>query len=121
MDWVASTPRPRRGSSVRGGYLRGLGRIGAASPRHPSLMSTQVALETKRKLRDEPTPPVPGESRRGLGVACEPSTPAARAAKIAANRRAIVAASQHSDPEALATFAAALSLDAVREPALVSK
>jgi len=67
-----------------------------AAERREQLARTEwlVALETKRKLRDELRPPIPGESRRGLGVACEPSTPAARAAKIASHRRAIVAASR---------------------------
>ena len=42
-----------------------------------------VALDTKRQLLDEPRDPIPGESRRGLGIACEPSTPSIRAEKIA--------------------------------------
>mmetsp|Transcript_3982 Transcript_3982/g.12414 ORF Transcript_3982/g.12414 Transcript_3982/m.12414 type:complete len:580 (+) Transcript_3982:365-2104(+) len=86
-----------------------------AAERREQLARTEwlVALETKRKLRDELRPPIPGESRRGLGVACEPSTPAARAAKIASHRRAIVAASRDAAPDGLARFAAHLSVDAV--------
>ena len=60
-----------------------------ADERRDQLARTEwvVALETKRRLLDEPRDPIPGESRRGLGIACEPSTPSIRAEKIAQHRR----------------------------------
>ena len=49
-----------------------------------------------RQARDCPDgrvpPPIPGESRRGLGICCEPGTNSGRAARVRSARRAIVEA-----------------------------
>ena len=72
-----------------------------------------VALDTKRQLLDEPRDPIPGESRRGLGIACEPSTPSIRAEKIAQHRRGVLAAAAVTDGDDVAHLAASLSAEAV--------
>ena len=72
-----------------------------------------VALETKRRLLDEPRDPIPGESRRGLGIACEPSTPSIRAEKIAQHRRGVLAAAAVADGDDVAHLAQSLSAEAV--------
>jgi len=49
-----------------------------------------------RQVRDYPDgvlpPPIPGESRRGLGIICEPGTNSGRAARVRSARRAVVEA-----------------------------
>ena len=72
-----------------------------------------MALETKRRLLDEPRDPIPGESRRGLGIACEPSTPSIRAEKIAQHRRGVLAAAAVADGDDVAHLAQSLSAEAV--------
>eukprot|EP00635_Sarcinochrysidales_sp_CCMP3193_P005475 CAMPEP_0118889068 /NCGR_PEP_ID=MMETSP1166-20130328/169_1 /TAXON_ID=1104430 /ORGANISM="Chrysoreinhardia sp, Strain CCMP3193" /LENGTH=443 /DNA_ID=CAMNT_0006827653 /DNA_START=395 /DNA_END=1727 /DNA_ORIENTATION=+ len=49
-----------------------------------------------RQVREYPEgvvpPPIPGESRRGLGIICEPGTNSGRAARVRSARRAVVEA-----------------------------
>jgi len=55
-------------------------------------------------------PPIPGESRRGLGICCEPGTNSGRAARVRSARRAIVEAQRDGcTPEQLSELAAELS------------
>ncbi|CAH0378971.1 unnamed protein product [Pelagomonas calceolata] len=86
-----------------------------ADERRDQLARTEwvVALETKRRLLDEPRDPIPGESRRGLGIACEPSTPSIRAEKIAQHRRGVLAAAAVADGDDVAHLAQSLSAEAV--------
>ena len=86
-----------------------------AAERRGQLARTEwvVALETKRRLHGEPRDPIPGESRRGLGIACEPSTPYIRAEKIALHRRGVLAAVAVADGDDVAHLAASLSAQAV--------
>ena len=67
-----------------------------------------------RQARDAPDggvpPPIPGESRRGLGICCEPGTNSGRAARVRSARRAIVEAQRDGySPAQLAELAAELS------------
>ena len=64
-----------------------------------------------RQARDAPDggvpPPIPGESRRGLGICCEPGTNSGRAARVRSARRAIVEAQRDGySPGQLAELAA---------------
>ena len=79
-----------------------------------------VSVELARRSSNLPCPPIPNESRRGLGIACEPSTPLRRAERIAWARRDIIETSLEASPEALAHFAAALASDAVRAAVAVA-
>ena len=65
--------------------------------------------------------PHPGESRRGLGISCEPSTPLRRAERIAWARRDIIETSLEATPEALAHFCEALASDSVRAAVAVAR
>mmetsp|Transcript_6249 Transcript_6249/g.18939 ORF Transcript_6249/g.18939 Transcript_6249/m.18939 type:complete len:361 (-) Transcript_6249:489-1571(-) len=55
-------------------------------------------------------PPIPGESRRGLGIICEPGTNSGRAARVRSARRAVVEAYRDGySPEMIGKLAAELS------------
>lgn len=64
-----------------------------------------------KQVRDGYTPPIPGESRRGLGLICEPGTNSGRAARVRSARRIVVEAHRDKNytPEMVATLAAELS------------
>ena len=80
-----------------------------------------VDIEVSRRKKSEPCDPIPGESRRGLGISCEHSTPHQRAQRIAWTRRDIIETSQSTSPEDLAYFAAALAHDAVEAARTVAR
>eukprot|EP00633_Aureoumbra_lagunensis_P001091 CAMPEP_0197287672 /NCGR_PEP_ID=MMETSP0890-20130614/4293_1 /TAXON_ID=44058 ORGANISM="Aureoumbra lagunensis, Strain CCMP1510" /NCGR_SAMPLE_ID=MMETSP0890 /ASSEMBLY_ACC=CAM_ASM_000533 /LENGTH=395 /DNA_ID=CAMNT_0042757639 /DNA_START=210 /DNA_END=1398 /DNA_ORIENTATION=+ len=72
-----------------------------------------------RQVREYPQgvvpPPIPGESRRGLGIICEPGTNSGRAARVRGARRAIVEAYRDGySPEMISKLAAELSLWATK-------
>ena len=74
----------------------------------------ETVLRSARQCGEgELPPPIPGESRRGLGIACEPSTPSIRAEKIAQHRRGVLAAAAVADGDDVAHLAASLSAEAV--------
>ena len=67
-----------------------------------------------RQARDAPNgsapAPIPGESRRGLGICCEPGTNSGRAARVRSARRAVVEAQRDGySPRQLGDLAAELS------------
>ena len=73
-----------------------------------------LALEALRQARAAPAgttpPPIPGESRRGLGVCCEPGTTAERARLVQEGRAEVVRAHRGGmEPAALAELCRELS------------
>lgn len=53
----------------------------------------EMVLRQAREYPDERTPPpIPGESRRGLGICCEPGTNSGRASRVRSARRAVIEA-----------------------------
>ena len=74
----------------------------------------ELILLVLKQAHDYPAgvvpPPIPGESRRGLGICCEPGTNSGRAARVRSARRAIVEAQRDGySPAQLAELAAELS------------
>lgn len=72
-----------------------------------------------RQVRQYPEgtvpPPIPGESRRGLGIICEPGTNSGRATRVRSARRAVVEAYRDGySPEMIGKLAAELSLWATK-------
>ena len=76
--------------------------------------AARAALEALRQARAAPAgttpPPIPGESRRGLGVCCEPGTTAERARLVQEGRAEVVRAHRGGmEPAALAGLCRELS------------
>ena len=68
-----------------------------------------VLRSARRCAEGELPPPIPGESRRGLGLICEPGTNSGRAARVRSARRAVVEAQRDGySPAQLADLAAEL-------------
>mmetsp|Transcript_1490 Transcript_1490/g.4411 ORF Transcript_1490/g.4411 Transcript_1490/m.4411 type:complete len:453 (-) Transcript_1490:408-1766(-) len=72
-----------------------------------------------RQVREYPEgvlpPPIPGESRRGLGIICEPGTNSGRAARVRSARRAVVEAYRDGySAEMISKLAQELSLWATK-------
>ena len=67
----------------------------------------ETVLRSARQCGDgELPPPIPGESRRGLGLICEPGTNSGRAARVRSARRAVVEAQRDGySPAQLADLA----------------
>jgi len=76
----------------------------------------ETVLRAARRAPDgETPPPIPGESRRGLGLVCEPGTNSGRAARVRSARRAVVEAQRDGySPGQLAALAAELGRWATR-------
>ena len=68
----------------------------------------ETVLRSARQCGEgELPPPIPGESRRGLGLICEPGTNSGRAARVRSARRAVVEAQRDGySPAQLADLAA---------------
>lgn len=74
----------------------------------------KLILAVLAQVHDYPSgvvpPPIPGESRRGLGICCEPGTADGRASRVAYGRHEVVAKyRQGCDDSELAAFASSLS------------
>lgn len=71
----------------------------------------EIVVKQVREYPDIVPPPIPGESRRGLGIICEPGTNSGRAARVRSARRIVVEAHRDKNytPEMVATLAAELS------------
>lgn len=71
----------------------------------------EVVMRQVRQYPEGTTPPpIPGESRRGLGVICEPGTNSGRAARVRSARRAVVEAYRDGySPESISKLATELS------------